>query len=267
MGNWKRKGKQPDHAADTRGGRWVGIPAIVIDSLAYRNLSLWARAILVEVVREFNGYNNGQIAISFAQLTERLGNTNRSKISKAFAELVEHGLVDVETDGDWKQRHAREYRLTFVSTTPNDKHKPATNDYLNWKPAQKSSGNDALPENTQSGHTSLPEAKNAGHASLPLIVMPYPPGQSIRPKGDNGMIKPSKTPVANFGDPDAFDKAMRNTIGSAWKRMDQQSKKKLSSRYSVRPDEIRDYLKGIDNLPVSKLMEIRCDLAERGLAA
>ena len=54
-----------DHRADTRGGRFAGIPLAVIESVAWRHLGLPARAILVELVSAFNGYNNGNIVMSF----------------------------------------------------------------------------------------------------------------------------------------------------------------------------------------------------------
>jgi hypothetical protein len=37
-----------DYRADTRGGSWAGLPVCLIESPAYRHLSLYARAILVE---------------------------------------------------------------------------------------------------------------------------------------------------------------------------------------------------------------------------
>lgn len=134
-----KRGKNPaDHRADTRGGRWVGIPHAVIKSAAYQHLSLMARAVLVELVLEMNGYNNGRIALSQRQIAARLGNSNFRKISRATAELMEHGLVDVCAEGKWKQRQARQFRLTFVNTTAGS-FVPATNDYLNWSAANKSS--------------------------------------------------------------------------------------------------------------------------------
>ena len=59
----RRKSKS-DQRADTRGGGFTGLPHVVHDSDAYRHLDLWARAVLAQVIRRFNGYNNGKIAIS-----------------------------------------------------------------------------------------------------------------------------------------------------------------------------------------------------------
>lgn len=163
----KRKARA-DCRADTRGGPWAGIPVCVVNSPAYRHLSLWARAILVELVARMNGYNNGKIAISITEICEALGNSNRGKASKAIAELMEHGFIDVTMQADWKERLAREYRLTFVTTA----YPPfgATNEYRNWTPAGKSGGNASLPVKGVSGNASLPDSVSAGNDALPRIV-------------------------------------------------------------------------------------------------
>jgi hypothetical protein len=161
------KGKT-DHRADTKGAGFTGLPHVVQDSAAYRHLSLWARAVLSEIIREFNGYNNGEIVLSVTQMCERLGNSNRGKAARAIAELMEHGLVDVAADAKWKQRLAREFRLTFITSGKFPHIRQATNEYAKWHPAKKSSGNDALPERPRAGNASLPEAPSAGDASLPV---------------------------------------------------------------------------------------------------
>jgi hypothetical protein len=105
----KAKGKA-DHRADTRGQGFAGVPKAVLKSAAYRNLSIFARAVFLEIVGEFNGYNNGEIVVSFGQLQERLRNSNRRKISASVVELVERGPISVEAEGKWKHHKARKYR-------------------------------------------------------------------------------------------------------------------------------------------------------------
>lgn len=138
-----RKKQKADCRADTRGGPWAGIPVCVINSPSYRDLGLWARAILVEITARMNGYNNGKIAMSQREISDALGNSNMRKIGRAVAELIEHGFLDVSAEGIWKQRQAREYRLTFINTMQGHFTKPATNDYLKWQPKKKSSHDDA----------------------------------------------------------------------------------------------------------------------------
>jgi hypothetical protein len=85
-----------------------------------------------------NGYNNGEIGLSQRQMGERIGTSNYRRIGPAIAELMEHGLIDVTAEGKWKQRLARQYRLTFVNTGKPGHYKPATNEYRNWAPRAKS---------------------------------------------------------------------------------------------------------------------------------
>lgn len=136
----KRKARA-DCRADTRGGPWAGIPVCVIKSPAYRDLSLWARAILVELAARMNGYNNGAIGLSHREISEALGNSNLRRIGAAVVELIEHGFLYITVDGAWKQRQARQYRLTFVTTA----HAPfgATNEYRNWTNSKKLSHDEA----------------------------------------------------------------------------------------------------------------------------
>lgn len=126
-----------DHRADTRGSPWAGIPHCVIDSDAFRDLSLWARSVLLEIVRQMNGYNNGLIVLSQRQIAVRLNTTNFRKIGKAIAELMMHGFIDVAVEGQWKARMARQYRLTFVSSGKAGHIRPASNEYLRWTPEKK----------------------------------------------------------------------------------------------------------------------------------
>ncbi|MHA3840489.1 hypothetical protein ACX0GZ_04630 [Sphingomonas aestuarii] len=163
----KKAKQRADHRADNRGGAWAGIPHCVIDSLAYRHLSLWGRAVLVEVVREMNGYNNGEIGISQRQIAERLRTTNFRSIGKAVAELMSHGLIDITAEGQWKQRMARQYRLTFVNTGGPGTYRPATNEYRDWKPAPFSGDDTVSARNVNSadtGSAERPDAADTGSA-------------------------------------------------------------------------------------------------------
>lgn len=146
----RRAKKQAPCRGDTRGSQWAGLPWVVLDSPAYQTLGLYARAVLLEIVRRMDGYNNGQIAISQREIGARLNLTSYGKIGKAIAELMQHGLLDITTEGDWGQRMAREYRLTFVSTQKGHLIMPATNDYLHWAPIQKSGADDVLADTPKS---------------------------------------------------------------------------------------------------------------------
>lgn len=128
-----KKRKAP-HQADTRGGRWLGIPHAVIGSEAFRCLDPLAKLVLLSIVMRFNGRNNGKIAVSYRQIAYDLNRQNQNRLSGAIAQLIEHGLVEIATEGKWGPRKAREYRLTFVSSGTDAKPVAATNEYLRWHP-------------------------------------------------------------------------------------------------------------------------------------
>lgn len=137
-----KRRKQADHRANLRGGRFVGLPTVVLESAAYLYLDAFDRAVLVEIMRKFDGYNNGRIAISQRELAERLRNTNFRRIGRAIGKLVEHGLVAIDLEGSWEERRAREYRLTFVSSGTAPHGRPSTDEYRWWEPAVKSRADD-----------------------------------------------------------------------------------------------------------------------------
>lgn len=173
-----------DHRADNRGGPWAGLPHCVLDSLAYRHLSLWGRAVLIEIVRTMNGYNNGEIGISQRQIAERLHTSNFRSISRAVAELMEHGLIDVSAEGKWKQRLARQYRLTFVNTGGPGHYRPATNEYRDWTPAKKSGAEPVSAERTNPAEPVSAEAMDAAEpvsaeVNGKLRKMPFGPAEPV----------------------------------------------------------------------------------------
>jgi hypothetical protein len=201
-----KKKKQADHRADTRGRPLSGLPHVVADSEAYLALTPFERAVLGEILRNFNGYNNGAIVISYEQMGRRLkgrnaGLPNNGRIGRAVAKLVEHGLLAEPTPASWLERRAREYRLTFISSGKNPPFRSATNEYLSWRAReQKKDGNAALPTTHLCDDARSPEARavgdpassaefkirsfasspdhSPGDAGSPLIVQPYPPPNS-----------------------------------------------------------------------------------------
>lgn len=108
------------------------LPYRVTDSRAYRTLSFSARAVLIAILRKFNGYNNGAIAASQAYLMQDLGTSSPRTVVLAVTELLEHGFLEVTFDGNWKPRRPRTFRLTFISTTQGAVPIRATHEYLDF---------------------------------------------------------------------------------------------------------------------------------------
>ena len=196
----KRRKSHSDQRADLRGGGFLGLPGVVHRSGAYRSLPTYERAVLTEIIGAFNGYNNGEIVVSQRQISEALGNQNFGKIGKAIAVLIERGLIGIATESVWKQRLARQYRLTFISTGHPPFIKSATNEYLHWKKndaetasagkAQSAETASASP-NTAAETVSAEDAENPqkcvngqnvpAETASSLIVLPYQGASKVRP--------------------------------------------------------------------------------------
>jgi hypothetical protein len=167
----KQRKQRADHRADLRGKPFVGLPAAVLYSAAYEDLSLWARAILVELLGRFHGYNNGAIGFSFRDLANRLGTSSLKSIGPAIIELLEHGFIDVVAEGRWKSRQARLYRLTFISTGKPGQHHPATNDYVSWTPTEKKS---RVPHTVTRKPRTVPQTVTGPLSAVPHTVTEKP---------------------------------------------------------------------------------------------
>ena len=74
-----------------------------------------ARCAWLELVRLYNGTNNGRIVLSAQKLAERLGRS-KSHAARALLELEVAGFIATETIGTFtrRDRKASEYRLTHL---------------------------------------------------------------------------------------------------------------------------------------------------------
>lgn len=165
--------KSADHRADTRGSALSGLPHVVADSPAYLALNPFERAVLAEILRRFNGYNNGSIGVTYEEIGERLKGLNQCRpnnrrIARAVARLVDHGLIGEPEPHSWMERRSREYRLTFVSSGKAPPFRSATNDYLRWSPAEaKIVGYSPSPRTAQLGDVGSPRPLRSGDARSP----------------------------------------------------------------------------------------------------
>jgi hypothetical protein len=103
----KRKGKRQPKGES----HFLNIPWIVLDSPAYLDLSLSARAMLVELVRQFNGRNNGRIHAARKYMRGRGWNSNDT-IQRNINELLRAGLI-VQTRTGGLNAGPHLYAITF----------------------------------------------------------------------------------------------------------------------------------------------------------
>ena len=83
---------------------------------SYRSLSCCSRCLLVELMRCYNGENNGHVGLSIRQAATRL-NCNKDTASKAFKELQRLGFIKIKAKGSFrfKERHSTTWILTEYS--------------------------------------------------------------------------------------------------------------------------------------------------------
>jgi len=112
----------------------------IFDSPAYRDMKPNARGALNEVMRRFNGFNNGYISFSVREMAMSL-NIGRDTAGKAIASVIEHGFIKVTENSGFnvKDRKARRFALTFVTIEiKGNGHKILpSNEWRKWKPAPK----------------------------------------------------------------------------------------------------------------------------------
>lgn len=129
-----RKRPKAPHEART-GGYFVALPHDVMTSAAYVDLKPDARALLFELLLRFNGHNNGKIGLSQRDARARLG-MSPQRIVDAFDRLIDHGFVELATEGDRALRLAREWRLTWITSGGGPPYILPTFAYRSWAPGE-----------------------------------------------------------------------------------------------------------------------------------
>ena len=83
-----RKKKAPERAE----GSFCVLPHRILDSRAYLGLNFAAKALLMDLVRQLNGYNNGHLQLTTTWLRPR-GWSSSDTINKSTKELIDSFLV------------------------------------------------------------------------------------------------------------------------------------------------------------------------------
>lgn len=82
-------------------GRFVGIPYNVANSQQFGKLSYRAKALIVDLLLQYNGRNNGSLSACHALMKNR--GWSKATLHRSLKELIETGFVVVTRQG-WKQR-------------------------------------------------------------------------------------------------------------------------------------------------------------------
>ena len=68
------------------------LPRDVVESQAYVSLRARSAILLSLIAARYNGYNNGDLAITYNEMQARWG-WRRAAVSRSLFELIEHGLI------------------------------------------------------------------------------------------------------------------------------------------------------------------------------
>lgn len=87
-----------DHRKGALPFKFVAIPVPVLESPEYRALPDAARSLLIDLLMQFTGKNNGRVSTSFVAM-QRYGWTSKSKLERAKAALLQAPFVLVTRRG------------------------------------------------------------------------------------------------------------------------------------------------------------------------
>lgn len=133
-----------------KGRRAQGPPFIQLfrwmyDSPAFRSLRPGPRAVILALLRRYNGGNNGSIALSVRDAAFECGVRDKDTVRGYFGELERKGFIRATRRGafhlkDPTRNRATEWRLTWLDAPGIN----ATKEFMQWSPE----GDD---ENSRSG--------------------------------------------------------------------------------------------------------------------
>lgn len=78
--------------------RFAGIPHHIMDCDNYQNIGAWETRLLLELARQYNGSNNGDLSAPWSQLKQR-GWKSKGTLNKTIKNLLHWGLIELTRQG------------------------------------------------------------------------------------------------------------------------------------------------------------------------
>ena len=100
-------------------GRFYTLPAVVLQSSAFVSLSAQAVKLLLDLLEQYRGDDNGRLICTWAHMHEKRGWKSRDTLNNARAELIAAGFL-FETVKGRRPNRASWFALTFFALDPND---------------------------------------------------------------------------------------------------------------------------------------------------
>lgn len=99
----------------------------VIRSLSGPGLKIW-----IELHARYNGFNNGEIGLSYGEAAKHL-HMSKTTVSRAFKELQERGLIKLCRPGERLGRLSAEWEVTDQAVGT----RPASREFKDWRAPPK----------------------------------------------------------------------------------------------------------------------------------
>ncbi len=125
-------------------GQYVHLPYAQINSVAWRSLSGAAVRLWLQLHTRYNGGNNGRLILSHAEAASLLG-VGKATVQRAYEELVAHGFLVLEKEGNWYGRRAHEWQLTTKPTQRVQGKVAATHAWRDYRPEKTKRGSKTVP--------------------------------------------------------------------------------------------------------------------------
>lgn len=93
-------------------GGFAALPHCLLESKVFIGLSQHAVKLLIDLLAQFKGFNNGDLCLSWS-IMEKRGWKSRDTLNKARKELIDAELIIVSRYGDRRRPHL--YALTFFA--------------------------------------------------------------------------------------------------------------------------------------------------------
>ena len=145
-------------------GGFVALPWSVLDCTAWQRLSHPARSLQIEIARQYNKNNNGQLLTSIARLSPR-GWRSADVLNRAKNELLEAGFI-FETVKGRRPNRASWYAVTWYSIDQHRDYDPGA--FATFKRRAYQVENEALCPPSGAKHLRIAPSRGAvTHASAP----------------------------------------------------------------------------------------------------
>lgn len=100
------------HPKHGRKPQFLSLPSRMITSDEFAQLSPRAVKLLVDLGAQYNGYNNGDLAMPWSLMSSR-GWSSKDQLNKARAELLAAGFILLTSHGNFAHRSPTTYAITW----------------------------------------------------------------------------------------------------------------------------------------------------------